>query len=135
MRCQRVRISISVCSSMCPMCSEPVTLGGGITMENTGPGAFTSARNSCSLTQNSAQRGSINCGSYAFAISRGIRPKAPGNSASLHQYAAHFAFRSIFDYTSGSEHRQLDEDEKNPNRESIYRLNFPAVRLSQRKRR
>src|SRR6266436_2535019 len=43
MRCQRVRISISVWSSMCPMCSEPVTFGGGITIENTGPGAFASA--------------------------------------------------------------------------------------------
>ncbi len=31
-------MSISVCSSMCPMCSEPVTFGGGITIENTGPG-------------------------------------------------------------------------------------------------
>jgi len=40
----RVKISISVCSSMCPMCSDPVTLGGGITIENTGPGAFGSAR-------------------------------------------------------------------------------------------
>src|SRR5580704_5966085 len=77
MRCQRVRMSISVWSSMCPMCREPVTLGGGITMENTGPGAFTSARNSCSLTQNSAQRGSISCGSYALAISRGIRAHTP----------------------------------------------------------
>src|SRR5580704_6723427 len=77
MRCQRVRMSISVWSSMCPMCRDPVTLGGGITMENTGPGTFTSARNSCSLTQNSAQQGSIRCGSYALAISRGIRPSTP----------------------------------------------------------
>src|SRR5216683_2786276 len=71
-RCQRVRISISVCSSMCPMCSDPVTFGGGITIENTGPGSLASALNSASFTQKSAHRGSICCGSYAFAISRAI---------------------------------------------------------------
>src|SRR6266568_8565830 len=72
MRCHRVRMSISVCSSMCPMCRDPVTFGGGITIENTGPGAFASARNNCCSTQARAQRGSICCGSYAFGISRGI---------------------------------------------------------------
>src|SRR6267143_3203402 len=71
-RCQRVRMSISVCSSMCPMCSDPVTFGGGITIENTGPGSLASALNSSSFTQKSAHRGSICCGSYAFAISRAI---------------------------------------------------------------
>src|SRR5580704_9989291 len=76
-RCQRVRISISVCSNMCPMCSEPVTFGGGITIENTGPGALGSALNSSSLTQYSAQRGSICCGSYALAISRAIPQSTP----------------------------------------------------------
>jgi hypothetical protein len=35
MRCQRMVTSISVCSSMWPMCNEPVTLGGGMTSENT----------------------------------------------------------------------------------------------------
>ena len=35
MRFQRVVTSISVCSSMCPMWSEPVTLGGGMTRANT----------------------------------------------------------------------------------------------------
>ena len=29
MRCQRVAVSITVWSSMWPMCSDPVTLGGG----------------------------------------------------------------------------------------------------------
>src|SRR5712691_2367068 len=82
MRCQRVRMSISVCSSMCPICSEPVTFGGGITIENTGPGAFESALNSASFTQKSAQRGSICCGSYAFAISRAIRCDSPFGDAS-----------------------------------------------------
>src|SRR5712691_4721605 len=82
MRCQRVRMSISVCSSMCPICSEPVTFGGGITIENTGPGEFESALNSASFTQKSAQRGSICCGSYAFAISRAIRCDSPFGGAS-----------------------------------------------------
>src|SRR5712692_8996114 len=72
MRCQRVRMSISVWSSMWPICSEPVTLGGGMTIENTGPGALASARNNCCSTQARAQRGSICCGSYAFGISRGM---------------------------------------------------------------
>src|ERR1700676_3681423 len=62
---------------MCPMCSEPVTFGGGITIENTGPGASASALNSSSLTQYSAQRGSICCGSYALEISRAIRRSTP----------------------------------------------------------
>src|SRR5260370_40637441 len=59
------------------MCSEPVTFGGGITIENTGPGAFGSALNSASFTQKSAHRGSICCGSYAFAISRAILCGSP----------------------------------------------------------
>ena len=33
-RCQRIRMSCSVLLNACPMCSEPVTLGGGIMMEN-----------------------------------------------------------------------------------------------------
>jgi len=48
---------------MWPMCSEPVTFGGGMTMENTGPGAFTSARNRFSSAHFFAQRCSISCGS------------------------------------------------------------------------
>ena len=40
MRCQRTVTSISVCSSMWPMWSEPVTLGGGMTSENTRAGAL-----------------------------------------------------------------------------------------------
>src|SRR3989441_10963030 len=72
-RYPRVRMSISVCSSMCPMCSEPVQFGGGMTIENTGPGACASALYNFSFTQDSAQRGSICCGSYVFAISRAIR--------------------------------------------------------------
>ena len=39
MRCQRTVTSICVCSSMWPMWSEPVTLGGGMTSEKYAPGA------------------------------------------------------------------------------------------------
>src|SRR5258708_27098762 len=62
---------------MCPMCSDPVTFGGGITMENTGPGFPGSALNSSFFTQYSAQRGSICFGSYVLAISRGIPMRSP----------------------------------------------------------
>ena len=44
MRCQRTVTSISVCSSMWPMWSDPVTLGGGMTSENTGRSGCHSAR-------------------------------------------------------------------------------------------
>ena len=80
---------------------------GGITMEKTGPGAFTSARNSCSFTQNSAQRGSIWCGSYALAISRGIRPNTPGKSAFPRVPAARFVLKAIFDYTRAKQNGQF----------------------------
>src|SRR5690349_215588 len=82
-RYQRVRMSISVCSSMCPMCSEPVTFGGGMTIENTGPEVLGSALKRASFTQNSAQRGSICCGSYALAISRAISCKFSRDSAEV----------------------------------------------------
>src|SRR5712664_476213 len=96
-------MSISVCSSMCPMWSEPVTFGGGMTIENTGPGAVASALNRASFTQKSAHRGSICCGSYAFAISRAIpmrfsRVTAGLGPPVLEQFRS---FRVIFDYTRG----------------------------------
>src|SRR5580693_2697618 len=83
---------------MCPMCSEPVTFGGGITIENTGPGALGSALNSASFTQYSAQRGSICCGSYALAISRAIRQSTPDVSAPAVCISEN---KVIFDYTGG----------------------------------
>src|SRR5215471_12433892 len=92
MRCHRVRMSISVWSSMWPMCSEPVTFGGGITMEKTGPGACGSARKRLSLTQNSAQRRSICCGSYALAISRAMPAHAPDGYADLEVYCVNFDY-------------------------------------------
>src|SRR6266513_2268714 len=101
-RCQLVRMSISVWSNMCPMCSDPVTFGGGMTIENTGPGAFASALNSSSFTQKSAQRGSIWCGSYALAISRAIRCASPVQGQPwLPALDATVSFRVIFDYTRG----------------------------------
>src|SRR6266404_126127 len=99
MRCQRAKISISVCSSMCPMCSDPVTLGGGITIENTGLGAFGSTRNSCSRTQNSAHRGSICCGSYVLAIWRANRDPAPEHAYTVIAHVDTRAITLIFDYT------------------------------------
>src|ERR1041384_4809086 len=36
MRCQRVSVSMSVCWKACPMCSVPVTFGGGSWMQYAG---------------------------------------------------------------------------------------------------
>ena len=58
MRRQRMVTSISVCSSMWPMCSDPVTLGGGMTSENTRPGAAGLARKMPESIQDCAQCGS-----------------------------------------------------------------------------
>src|SRR5262245_19300733 len=74
-------ISISVCSNMCPMCKLPVTLGGGSSRVN--PGSFFAlvaasgvvTEKSFSLTQYSAQRGSIAPGSYVLGSSCAIRPE------------------------------------------------------------
>jgi hypothetical protein len=43
MRFQRVKMSCTVLPSACPMCSEPVTFGGGMTIENGALGAAASA--------------------------------------------------------------------------------------------
>src|ERR1700678_1462087 len=73
MRCQRVRMSISVWLSMWPMCRRPVTLGGGRRMVNfvVPSCAFSGVEtsNKRSLTQYSAQRSSMTDGSYAFGSS------------------------------------------------------------------
>src|SRR5438270_6163514 len=100
---------------MCPMCSEPVTFGGGMTMENTGPGALGSALNRASFTQNSAHRGSICCGSYALAISRAIRYLRSILSTvdtAPWAYAERKSFRVIFDYTGPkrSEERRVGKE-------------------------
>ena len=42
-RRQRVKMSSMVSPSACPMCSEPVTFGGGMTMANGALGAAASA--------------------------------------------------------------------------------------------
>src|SRR5208282_1030639 len=65
-------MSICVWLSMCPMCSRPVTFGGGNSSVNTGrvsPGGGVGTENSFSLTQYSAQRVSIAHGSYALGRS------------------------------------------------------------------
>ena len=43
MRRQRVKMSSMPRPSACPMCSDPVTLGGGMTSENGALGAAASA--------------------------------------------------------------------------------------------
>ena len=65
-RFQRTSASIWVCSSMCPMCSDPVTLGGGMTMENMGlveAAPSPSARNRPRSTHTRAHFRSISAGS------------------------------------------------------------------------
>src|SRR5262249_20819074 len=62
---------------MWPMCSEPVTLGGGITIQNASPGADGSARNKSPFAQKSAHLLSMSCGSYALAISLAILERTP----------------------------------------------------------
>ena len=42
-RARRISTSCSALSSACPMCREPVTFGGGITITNGSPGSSTSA--------------------------------------------------------------------------------------------
>src|SRR5215831_18571149 len=71
MRCQRVVTSISVCSSMWPMWSTPVTLGGGMTRENTRLGSWLEAAKMPESIHHWAQRGSKRPGSYTFSICMG----------------------------------------------------------------
>src|SRR5580704_11947175 len=72
---------------MWPMCSEPVTFGGGMAIDQCGRGSFTSARKSFSSNQYVAQRSSISCGSYALGISRVI------SAAAFHiQFMGRYAF-------------------------------------------
>src|ERR1035437_5185076 len=74
MRCQRTVTSISACSSMCPMCNKPVTLGGGMTSENTGADPFAEAWKTPEWIHHCAQCGSNRCGSYTFSICMGKIP-------------------------------------------------------------
>src|SRR5882672_10337951 len=81
MRRQRRMMSISVCSNICPMCRLPVTLGGGSSRLKTGfwvssePELGVGTEKSFSLTQYSAQRGSIAEGSYVFGSSCDMRER------------------------------------------------------------
>src|SRR5437899_830300 len=70
-RCQRTVTSISVCSSICPMCSTPVTFGGGITSENTRRGTLLEAAKMPESIHHWAQCGSKRPGSYTFSICMG----------------------------------------------------------------
>src|ERR1017187_3188073 len=72
MRCQRMGTSISACSSMWPMWSEPVTLGGGMTREKTRGRAFWEAWKTPESIHHCAQCGSNRCGSETFSLCMGI---------------------------------------------------------------
>src|SRR5438270_2365882 len=71
MRCQRIITSSSVTNSVCPLCSPPVTLGGGIVITNGGRfpkfGCDSGLNNSC-LTQKSYQRVSVSSGLYGAYV-------------------------------------------------------------------
>src|ERR1039457_5886495 len=56
---------------MCPMCSDPVTLGGGMTSEKMGPGLLASARKMPESIHHCAQCGSNRSGSYTLSICMG----------------------------------------------------------------
>src|SRR5438874_5678344 len=55
----------------CPMCSSPVTLGGGIAIVNLGLGLRASARNKLADSQRAYQPASMALGSYADGM--GVR--------------------------------------------------------------
>src|SRR5581483_10825154 len=67
MRSNRARMSCSVLLSAWPMCSEPVTLGGGMTIENGRPSCF--GRNAPSSSQRRYHFDSISPWVYAFGSS------------------------------------------------------------------
>src|SRR5437870_2473909 len=67
-RACRIRMSCSVLSSAWPICSEPVTLGGGITIVN-GSASGRAGRNMPSLSHFAYQRASISAGSKVFGSS------------------------------------------------------------------
>src|SRR5687768_5755090 len=67
MRFQRTITSCSVSVNAWPMCREPVTFGGGMTMENEGSRREGSALKKPLSSQSRYQRGSTAFGSYAFA--------------------------------------------------------------------
>src|SRR5580698_7691012 len=80
--CQRTWASMIECSNIWPMCSEPVTFGGGITNEKYGvPGGGASTWKRLDSTHHLAQCGSNRWGSYTFSISMG---KLNFNSKALH---------------------------------------------------
>src|ERR1700682_2776519 len=74
MRCQRIMMSSNVTNRVCPLCSPPVTLGGGMVMTKGGrlpKFGCDSGRNRSCLTQKSYQRASISAGLYGAYVSGG----------------------------------------------------------------
>ena len=58
-----------VCSSACPTCSEPVTLGGGITIENVGRSSCGPGSKTPASTQPAYRRSSTDDGEYVVGRS------------------------------------------------------------------
>ncbi|OPZ61761.1 MAG: hypothetical protein BWY88_00095 [Synergistetes bacterium ADurb.Bin520] len=70
MRCQRHTMSCSVLSSACPRWRDPVTFGGGMTMQKGFfPSSWGSARKRSSAIHAAYRRSSMGFGSYALPIS------------------------------------------------------------------
>src|SRR3990170_8900594 len=77
MRLRRMMTSWIDWSRACPMWSDPVTLGGGMTMQKGGPPAFSSGRKIPAFSQREYQCASTCCGSYAGSI--GVSPHGGGD--------------------------------------------------------
>src|SRR5947208_7784398 len=72
MRFQRTMMSCSVLTRACPMCSRPVTFGGGMTMENFGRSRSRSGVKNSPFSQNWYQLCSMFFGSYRVDNSSGM---------------------------------------------------------------
>ena len=72
-RFQRARTSSMVAVSAWPRCSDPVTLGGGSTIENGGLSLTSSARKNPCSSHHRAQCGSTLAGSYPLSRSFSTR--------------------------------------------------------------
>src|SRR6185295_7760065 len=87
-RFQRTRMSCIVEPSAWPMCSDPVTFGGGSVIAYGTVGLVSSAWKKPFSSQNLSQRGSTSEGSYCFGSADDVvtartlaRPPAPRNAA------------------------------------------------------
>ena len=77
-RCQRTITSISVCWNAWPMCSVPVTFGGGSWMQNAGAPGFIDGLNQPRDSHSGYHFASTACGSKLFASSMEAGPRSRG---------------------------------------------------------